>query len=183
MDQCSYRHDIPSALQATSPNRPGHDLAVGINLNPSQRKCSPASGSMISVPRPKAQTHHRHADRPPLVRVTNSYRTPAQSGRGLHCRESVSQSAHSLPGGRCLARASPSSSAVAQATLASSRSRGGLSPTPLAKPLALHRYDIIDGSRPSNGSRRCTRSCSGAQVCRHLARVFHVSSTMVAQHG
>lgn len=29
MDQCSYRHDIPSALQATSPNRPGHDLAVG----------------------------------------------------------------------------------------------------------------------------------------------------------
>jgi hypothetical protein len=31
MDQCSYRHDIPSALQATPPNRPGHDLAVGIS--------------------------------------------------------------------------------------------------------------------------------------------------------
>ena len=30
MDQCSHWHDIPSALQATSPNRPGHDLTVGI---------------------------------------------------------------------------------------------------------------------------------------------------------
>jgi len=37
--------------------------------------------------------------------------------------------------------------------------------------------DFAHGSRPSNGSRRCTRSCSGAQVCRHLAqglpRIFH----------
>ena len=38
-------------------------------------------------------------------------------GGGSFCRESVRQSAHSLPGCRCLARASPSSSAVAQATL------------------------------------------------------------------
>ena len=36
MDQCSQRHDIPSALQATSPNRPGHDLALGINIHSSR---------------------------------------------------------------------------------------------------------------------------------------------------
>ena len=42
---------------------------------------------------------------------------PPNLGGGSFCRESVRQSAHSLPGRRCLARASPSSSAVAQATL------------------------------------------------------------------
>src|SRR3954453_21881352 len=67
MDQCSQWHDIPSALQATSPNRPGHDLALGINIHPSRQQYSPASGSMISVPRIRAQTPQRHADRLPLV--------------------------------------------------------------------------------------------------------------------
>ena len=67
MDQCSYWHDIPSALQATSPNWPGHDLAVGINDHPSQTQCSPASGSMISLARIRTQTRQRHADRHPLV--------------------------------------------------------------------------------------------------------------------
>src|SRR5256714_10840075 len=69
MDQCSYWHDIPSALQATSPNRPGHDLAVGINDHPSQTQYSPASGSMISLARIRTQTRQRHADRHPLVRA------------------------------------------------------------------------------------------------------------------
>ena len=69
MDQCSHWHDIPSALQATSPNRPGHDLGLEINAHPSRRQCSPASGSMTSVPRPTAQTRQRHADRLPLVRA------------------------------------------------------------------------------------------------------------------
>ena len=67
MDQCSHRHDIPSALQATSPNRPGHDLALGITLHPSRLQCSPASGSIISVARTKTHTRQRHADRLPLV--------------------------------------------------------------------------------------------------------------------
>ncbi len=67
MDQCSQWHDIPSALQATSPNRPGHDLALGINIHPGPTQCSPASGSMISVLRSTAQTRQRHADRLPLV--------------------------------------------------------------------------------------------------------------------
>src|SRR3954471_7532420 len=67
MDQCSYWHDIPSALQATSPNRPGHDLALGIKHHPSQTQCSPAGGSTISVPRPEVQNRQRHADRLPLV--------------------------------------------------------------------------------------------------------------------
>ena len=61
-------------------------------------------------------------------------------GGGSFCRESVRQSAHSLPGCRCLARASPSSSAVAQATEASSRSRCGVC------------GDLDDPSRPTVAS-------------------------------
>src|SRR4051812_39156435 len=79
MDQCSQWHDIPSALQATSPNRPGHDLALGINIHPSRQQYSPASGSMISVPRIRAQTPQRHADRLPLVEFEPDPERPGRS--------------------------------------------------------------------------------------------------------
>ena len=50
MDQCSSWHDIPSALQAT--HQPaGHDLQLGIDPHSRFSKCSPAGGSVISLPR------------------------------------------------------------------------------------------------------------------------------------
>ena len=89
MDQCSYRHDIPSALQATSPNRPGHDLELGINIHPSRRQCSPASGSIISVARTRAQTDN--------ATLIDSHYHPARRGpaptplRALQARNTTSR--------------------------------------------------------------------------------------------
>jgi hypothetical protein len=56
MDQCSNRHDIPAALQGDLTNRPGHDLELGIDTHSRIRQCSPASGSVISIPRALLET-------------------------------------------------------------------------------------------------------------------------------
>src|SRR5712672_3639824 len=65
MDQCSAaRHPISATGNLT--NRPGHDLHLGIDQHPRFSLCSPAGGSVISLPRSERNPCQEHADRFPL---------------------------------------------------------------------------------------------------------------------
>src|ERR1700694_1010561 len=65
MDQCSVaRHPISATGDLT--NRPGHDLQLEIDQRPRFSLCSPAGGSVISLPRSKPNPCQEHADRFPL---------------------------------------------------------------------------------------------------------------------
>src|ERR1700687_6429251 len=65
MDQCSVaRHPISATGDLT--NRPGHDLQLEIDQRPRVSLCSPAGGSVISLPRSKPNPCQEHADRFPL---------------------------------------------------------------------------------------------------------------------
>src|ERR1700694_2891704 len=65
MDQCSVaRHPISATGDLT--NRPGHDLHLGIDPHSRFSLCSPAGGSVISLPRSKPNPCQEHADRLPL---------------------------------------------------------------------------------------------------------------------
>ncbi len=54
MDQCSHWHDIPSALQATSPNWPGHDLALGITFQSDEVLTGQRLDDQRLAPQPQA---------------------------------------------------------------------------------------------------------------------------------
>jgi len=58
------RHPI-SAIGDPS-NQSGHDLTLGIDHHSRRTKCSPTSGSVISLPRKGPQPNERRADRVPL---------------------------------------------------------------------------------------------------------------------
>src|SRR6266403_1446429 len=65
MDQCSAaRH--PISATGNLANRPGHDLHLGIDQHPRFSLCSPAGGSVISLPRSERNPCQEHADRFPL---------------------------------------------------------------------------------------------------------------------
>ena len=65
MDQCSAaRHPISATGDLT--NRPGHDLHLEIDQRPRFSQCSPAGGSVISLPLSKRNPRQEHADRFPL---------------------------------------------------------------------------------------------------------------------
>jgi len=64
MDQCSARH--PISATGDPANRPGHDLQLGIDPHSRFSECSPASGSVISLPRQGPKSRQRRADRFPL---------------------------------------------------------------------------------------------------------------------
>jgi hypothetical protein len=66
MDQCSDRHDIPSALRAHLTNRPGHDLALGIDTLRGLHSAHRPAARLISIPRRGPNSRQRHADRYPL---------------------------------------------------------------------------------------------------------------------
>ena len=65
MDQCSdpARHPISATGDPT--NRPGHDLQLGLDPHSRFSECSPASGSVISLPRQGPKSRQRRADRFP----------------------------------------------------------------------------------------------------------------------
>ncbi|WP_235733235.1 aconitase family protein [Mycolicibacterium neoaurum] len=58
------RHPISAIGDLT--NRPGHDLDLGVDDHFRLKQCSPAGGSVISVPLENHDLHQRHADRFPL---------------------------------------------------------------------------------------------------------------------
>src|ERR1700758_3287300 len=66
MDQCSKRHDIPSALQATPPTGRGTLYSQGSTLTPGSQSAHRPAARLISLPRQEPESRQRRADRFPL---------------------------------------------------------------------------------------------------------------------
>ena len=66
MDQCSNPARHPISATGDPTNRPGHDRHLGIDPHSRFSKCSPAGGSVISLPRQGPKSRQRRADRFPL---------------------------------------------------------------------------------------------------------------------
>ena len=153
MDQCSAaRHPISATGDLT--NRPGHDLAVGIDTRSRLTKCSPAGGSVISVPPRRAATQSM-AHRPiPIRLMRGSKWAPSAAHAGTSVIDSVC--GVRAAAGRCWRRRQRRPTPIRGGAPARRhrrgchRATGGLRCVPARR----HHHDVVGGR---SGRRRDTR--------------------------